>query len=107
MALKSHDWPHRLAAFAAIERLDNVDYISLKGIAESFKVSNKALFFFNVHINADHFQGILATAFRDLWEKNERLAKEVFDFVADYQLNIVAKTIRNCYEFQTKLILIY
>lgn len=66
--LREHDWPHRLAAFAAIERLDNVDYVKLRGIAESFGITGKGLTFFNVHICVEHFQAILESSeFMTIW----------------------------------------
>lgn len=56
-----------LAAFAAIERLDNVDYLNLRHIAESLGATGKTLTFFNVHITAvtaDHFEAISVASFQ-------------------------------------------
>jgi|GEM_PF-1003678 len=86
--LRKNDWDHRLAAFAAIERLDNVDYLNLRNIAESIGATGKALTFFNVHIKADHFEGILVDAFQELWEKQPFIANKVFNFIRDFQTSM-------------------
>jgi len=86
--LRKNDWDHRLAAFAAIERLDNVDYLNLRNIAESIGASGKALTFFNVHIKADHFEGILLAAFQELWEEKPFIAQETFNFISDFQTSM-------------------
>ena len=86
--LRRNDWDHRLAAFAAIERLDNVDYLNLRNIAESIGATGKALTFFNVHIKADHFEGILIAAFQELWQKKPLVAQEVFNFISDFQTSM-------------------
>lgn len=86
--LRNNDWDHRLAAFAAIERLDNVDYLNLRNIAKSIGANGKALTFFNVHISADHFEGILLAAFQDLWQEKPLIAQEVFNFISDFQTSM-------------------
>ncbi|MDF1760532.1 MAG: iron-containing redox enzyme family protein [Coxiellaceae bacterium] len=89
--LRTKDWSNRLAFFAAIERLDNVDYLNFHDIAVSMGAEKKALTFFNVHICADHFEGILASAFGELWQQNQDLVKHVFEFVKDYQVGMLSK----------------
>ncbi len=86
--LRKNDWDHRLAAFASIERLDNVDYLNLRNIAESIGATGKALTFFNVHIKADHFDGILVAAFQKLWQEKPSIAQEVFSFISDFQTSM-------------------
>lgn len=83
--LRNHDWDHRLAAFAAIERLDNVDYLNLRHIAESLGATGKALTFFNVHIKADHFECILVASFQELWKEKPLIAHKVFNFISEFQ----------------------
>ncbi len=87
--LRSNDWDHRLAGFAAIERLDNVDYASFRDVAISMGAEKKALTFFNVHICADHFEGILASAFGELWQKDQLLVRNVFTFIKDFQIDML------------------
>ncbi|MDF1654913.1 MAG: iron-containing redox enzyme family protein [Coxiellaceae bacterium] len=87
--LRSNDWNHRLAAFAAIERLDNVDYASFRDVATSIGAEKKALTFFNVHICADHFEGVLASAFGELWQKDQALVRNVFSFIKDFQIQML------------------
>lgn len=84
--LRANDWDHRLAAFAAIERLDNVDYANFREVAISIGAKDKHLAFFNVHISADHFEGVLKCEFAELWKKNSAMIREVFEFIHDYQI---------------------
>lgn len=76
--LRSYDWDHRLAFFAAIERLDNIDYVNFRNVAINMGTDKKYLTFFNVHISAKHFEGILANSFSNLWKKNKTLLKMFF-----------------------------
>lgn len=89
--LREHDWDHRILAFAAIERLDNLDYPALKKVAVSFGTSNRDLVFFNAHIHATHYENVAVLDFDHLWCAKSSLVKEVFDFIADYQLVIWEK----------------
>ena len=86
--LMTHDWDHRLAAFAAIERLDNIDYLNLRNIAISMGTERKYLTFFNVLVNADHFDNIFATSFQKLWLKSPKLVITVFEFIKKFQLDM-------------------
>lgn len=89
--LRENDWQHRILAFAAIERLDNLDYPALKHIAVSFGTPNKCLVFFNVHVYAVHYDNVAVLGFSSLWNEKPSLIKEVFNFIADYQLVIWEK----------------
>jgi hypothetical protein len=84
--LREHDWDHRITAFAAIERLDNLDYPALKDVALSVGTENKAMVFFNVHIHVTHYDTIEKSSFGRLWEDKSNVVENVFNFIADYYL---------------------
>ena len=88
--LRDHDSDHMLAAFSAIERLDNLDYLGLKNVALSIGLSGKALVFFNVHIYVKHYEQT-ETIFKQLWKKRPEVVKGTFNFIAEYQLEIWRK----------------
>ncbi len=85
--LRDHDWNHRLVAFAAIERLDNVDYPFLKRIVISFNLEKINLVFFDVHMYVKHFDSI-GEKFVNLWLLQPELIATAFNFIGSYQLNI-------------------
>lgn len=85
--MHQHNWPMRVSAFAALERLDNVDYANTKAIAESLGVQGRALAFFNVHMNSKHFETVLIEGFYDAWKEDPEKVKYAFNFVSDYQSN--------------------
>ena len=89
--LRDHDWEHRLAAFAAIERLDNLDYTALRDVALCLDVENKGLIFFNVHIYVKHYEEAANLDFLTLWHENNSLVRNVFAFIGDYQIDIWRK----------------
>lgn len=89
--LRDHDWNHRLVAFAAIERLDNVDYTFLKNIVTSFGVEKVDLVFFDAHIDVKHFDNVSNNGLFELWRSQAELVKSVFNFIKDYQLDIWKK----------------
>lgn len=95
--LRDNDSDSRLTAFAAIERLDNLDYLNFKNIAIALGVEDKYLTFFNVHITADHFEDILSSKFLALWEKDSCLVKEVFSFVSKFQISMLLKFSESIY----------
>lgn len=84
-ALSDVSWSDKVSAFAALERLDNVDYNNTKLIAESLGVTGTGLTFFNVHMNSKHFDHVLEDCFREAWEEDSKSCKNNFYFVADYQ----------------------
>lgn len=86
--LSDKDWPTRVAAFAALERLDNVDYANAKAIAESLGLHGQALVFFNVHINSAHFDSILEKSFTKIWAAEPEKSKYAFQFIMDHQINM-------------------
>jgi len=88
--LRDHDWDHRLAAFTAIERLDNLDYLGLRDVAVSIGAVGKALTFFNVHIHVKHYEAA-EKFFIILWKSKSDVVKSVFQFIGSYQLEIWRK----------------
>ncbi len=65
--LKTKDWDTCINAFAAYERLDNIDYQDLEKLVISFGITGKALRFFEVHKNANHFE-MVGKDLRKNWE---------------------------------------
>ena len=85
---RDHDWSHRLTAFAAIERLDNLDYTNLKNTAESFGVEESKLLFFKVHMYVKHYESLEDSEFSTLWNDKHELVRDVFNFIGKYQIDI-------------------
>lgn len=86
--LNENDWTTRISGFAALERLDIVDYYQGKKLAESLTLKGKALTFFNVHINSNHFDSLLNTMLISHWEKFSSKVKKAFYFIGDHQINL-------------------
>ncbi|MFA6038474.1 MAG: iron-containing redox enzyme family protein [Legionellales bacterium] len=86
--LNDHNWDGKMSAFAALERLDNVDYVKGKELAESLGLKGKELTFFNVHIHVDHFGDVLKGALIDIWNRDPAIVKEAFYFIADHQMKM-------------------
>ena len=89
--LRDHNPFECLVAFAAIERLDNLDYTNLKTVVESFNLENVDLLFFKVHMYVKHFEEVEGAQFNVLWENNSEMVKRVFNFIGNYQLDIWKK----------------
>jgi hypothetical protein len=85
--LRENDWDHRLAAFAALERLDNLDYVNLRNVAISLGASKRDLVFFNVHIHVTHYDAV-ESIFSELWSTKPDVVMSAFNFIGDYQVNI-------------------
>lgn len=86
--LNEHDWDGKVAAFAALERLDNIDYVKGKALAESIGLKGKELTFFNVHIHVDHFGSVLKSSMLDVWKRNALAVKEAFSFISKHQVKM-------------------
>jgi len=89
--LRDHDWTHRLSAFAALERLDNVDYLNLKNVVESFNLEKVDVLFFKVHIYVKHFEGAQGCQLDQIWNEQPNIIHKVFNFIGDYQIEIWKK----------------
>ena len=64
-------------------------YLNFKNVAINMGETGSHLTFFNVHISADHFESILNDHLINLWEENECLVKNVFQFILEYQINML------------------
>ena len=74
----------RLCAFAAYERLDNVDYPHLVELAKSINLSQHSMTFFNVHTGVDHFDSTLELIL-PIWEKSPDKIINSFNFIYTHQ----------------------
>lgn len=82
--LSQHENEDRLAAFAAYERLDNLDYPHLVKMAESIELSQHAMTFFNVHTHVEHFDSTLELII-PVWEKTPDKIIQSFHFIYSHQ----------------------
>ncbi len=82
-----HEWPTCFAAFAAYERLDNVDYPSLLRLVRSFPIKEDARTFFVIHADAAHFDHAREIV-EGLFRRAPREVEKGFAFIADHQLKM-------------------
>lgn len=82
--LSSHDEDEKLSAFAAYERLDNIDYPPLSLLAESLNLSASSLAFFRVHTHVQHFESTLELL-EPIWAKTPETVKNAFAFIYSHQ----------------------
>ena len=75
------------SAFAAYERLDNVDYANLYRLAKSFSLIDRATKFFSVHCVVEHFQAASPILLR-IWNRNPGAVMNGFRFIADHQIEL-------------------
>lgn len=85
--LNQHDWPHRLSAYSAYERLDNIDYQSLLALAKRMGIPKEGLTFFEVHAKVTHFEPTLASIC-DIWRNDPTAVKKAFHFIYQTQLTV-------------------
>jgi len=88
--LSQHDIDSQLAAFAAYERLDNIDYPHLTQLAESIGASDKTLAFFKVHIHVEHFESTWDVLIK-IWLKSPVKVINAFDFIYSHQYHMWKK----------------
>lgn len=82
--LSTHDEEERTAAFAAYERLDNIDYPYLTACAESLNISSQGMTFFIVHSYVEHFSEVLEQLL-PIWEYSPEKVRTAFDFIYSFQ----------------------
>lgn len=82
--LSIHDEDERISAFAAYERLDNLDYPHLEKLADSIHLTPHAKTFFRVHTHVTHFDSTLDLIL-PLWEKNPDKVVKSFDYIYTHQ----------------------
>jgi pyrroloquinoline quinone (PQQ) biosynthesis protein C len=97
--LRSHDWDERLACFAALERLDNLDYKRGKAIAESLRLKNSDLVFFNVHIQVEHFSPIF-NYIQNIWNSNPKKIQLAFSFIMRHHATMWDKLSKAIFNYQ-------
>ncbi|KTC74080.1 Uncharacterised protein [Legionella bozemanae] len=85
--LSEHDEEERIAAFAAYERLDNLDYPYLLQMADSINLSSPAKTFFKVHAYVTHFDSTLELI-QPIWEKTPHKIIRAFHFIYTHQLQM-------------------
>ncbi len=84
MWLSNHDDDSRWAAFAAYEKLDNVDYNDLHNLVKNFELPQNALAFFLVHTKVEHFEAA-EKELSEIWQKNPEQVKDAFNFIGTHQ----------------------
>ncbi|KTD65195.1 hypothetical protein Lsan_0870 [Legionella santicrucis] len=82
--LSAHDEDERISAFAAYERLDNLDYPYLMKMADSIQLSQHAKTFFRIHTHVTHFDSTLSLIL-PIWEKTPDKIVKSFDFIYNHQ----------------------
>ncbi|MCP4474070.1 MAG: hypothetical protein GY821_05785, partial [Gammaproteobacteria bacterium] len=82
--LTSQPWAGKWAAFAAYEKLDNIDYVNLYALANSFGLEKRALAFFKIHQQADHFDR-LQEDLQPIWQQQPQVVQSAFHFIGQHQ----------------------
>lgn len=88
--LHKHSADHCFCAFAAYEKLDNVDYQKLMELVKSFGISHKGQVFFKIHSVVEHFQPTY-NKLSHIWSKSEEAVKDSFTFITDNQAKMWQK----------------
>ncbi|MEN9561708.1 MAG: hypothetical protein RIQ56_981 [Candidatus Parcubacteria bacterium] len=80
-------WDYVWGAFSAYERLDNLDYENLYRLAVRLGVSGKALVFYEVHREVEHYES--ATPLLEaIWDRDPDAVRAGFDFIGQHQLSM-------------------
>jgi hypothetical protein len=85
--ITSQSWTEAWSAFAAYERLDNIDYAKLQDIAKNIGSSRSGLGFFIIHIKAAHFEST-EKLLEEMWNKSPEMVKAGFVFIMNCQLEM-------------------
>lgn len=86
---KDANWNYKLSAFVAIERLDNIDYANLLGLARSLdQLTPREEAFFLIHINAAHFSDEMKKELLKIWMTNRSTVEEGFAMVSQLYTSI-------------------
>jgi hypothetical protein len=85
--LLNHDWEHKMSAFSAYERLDNVDYPHLFNLAKTFELSDYHLSFFRVHTVVQHFENT-EEQIGNIWKSDKEKVMLGFCFIYNHQLQM-------------------
>lgn len=82
--LKEHDPLSQFAAFAAYERLDNIDYRNLLDFVHSLNLPVETHAFFRVHVFVEHFESTLEPLL-EIWQKFPEKVINAFQFIYSHQ----------------------
>ncbi len=85
--LRDHDWYNGLCAFAAYEKLDNIDYQYLYLLIKSLGVGEAGLLFFLIHKKVEHFETALEPLLK-AWSEDPQQVQQAFDFIGSHQLQM-------------------
>lgn len=88
--LSAHSEIAQIAAFAAYERLDNIDYVYLYRLGQSLNLPAEALLFFKVHTHVEHFGPVLPIL-ETKWSEHAEEIKMGFEFIYAHQYGMWAK----------------
>lgn len=88
--LAAHDAEAQIAAFAAYERLDNIDYLYLTNCASSLNISSKGMIFFKIHAQVAHFSAVIEKLL-PIWQDSNDKIIDAFDFIYSHQLHMWQK----------------
>lgn len=80
-------WPAAWAAFAAYERLDNIDYLNLHKLAQSFGLTKDQLTFFEAHTRVTHFEKT-SPLLEILYLENPKEVEKGFEFISSHQIKM-------------------
>jgi len=80
-------WNYVWAAFSAYERLDNLDYENLYRLAVRLGVSGKALVFYEVHREVEHYEAA-TPLLEEIWRRNPDAVRGGFEFIASHQIKV-------------------
>ena len=90
-AAHEQGWRLAIIGFAVGEHLDNIDFVELRSIFESFGIERKQLHFFNEHADAEHFAGALEQTLHDEWDRDPDQVQAAFHAVRYFQIDMWTK----------------
>jgi hypothetical protein len=85
--LHDHDADARLSAFAAYEKLDNLDYSNLLELVKTIGVSKPGQIFFKVHSLVEHFSPTIERL-EEIWQASPQKVIDAFEFIGNHQLKM-------------------
>ncbi len=85
--LLTHEWDERWSAFAAYERLDNVDYENLYRLVQGFGLPESTLLFYEVHRKIEHYEKA-APLLEKVWQRKPEAVQAGFSFIGTHQLKL-------------------
>ena len=98
--LQTHCDIAQIAAFAAYERLDNIDYSYLYQLGRCLNLPSEALTFFKVHTHVEHF-GPVFPLLEEHWSTHENEIKSGFEFIYSHQLKMWHHLSASLFQVQT------